>query len=61
MCDHVAFTPSNCMISFANTVLYFKNTQAHFVSYILLVACPHGKVVGRGWFRKALLHGTLTE
>jgi uncharacterized MAPEG superfamily protein len=23
----------------------------HFISYVLLVACPHGKVVGRGWFR----------
>jgi hypothetical protein len=50
-CDHGVFTPTNCMISFSNTVIYFKNTQAFFISYVLLVACPHGKVVGRGWFR----------
>ena len=60
-CDHGVFTPTNCMISFSNTVICFKNTQAFLISYVLLVACPHGKVVGRGWFRKALLHGTLTE
>ena len=45
-CDHGAFTPSSFVIPPTNTVTDLNISYRNFISCVVRVECPHGKVVG---------------